>query len=401
MSKRKRIFFIILGGVIVCGGLWYYLTLQQTIVQSPDETSSTTVSEETASKIPTLQTKEVLGGLSHVWDLGFLPDRTIIFTERAGTISKVQNGKKVVVHTVKNLQVQGEGGLMGLAIDPNFDKNRYIYACYNTANDIRVSRWELNTEKTALENQTDIITGIPSNTSTFPGRHSGCRPRFGNEGSLWVGTGDAAIGTNPQDPQSLGGKVLRVNRDGQPILDSLTLDDSFDPRIFSYGHRNVQGLVMEVKGGELCDPGYFGFSVEHGPDVDDEVNHIRPGNAGWDPVPGYNENVPMTDKDKFPDARAALWDSGKPPIAPSGAIMLRGSKWGRLDTALAIAALRGQHVRVLILDDDCGRSVTEEVELLKNFGRIRGLVMGPDENLYLTTDNGNGQDQIIEVAPQS
>lgn len=352
-----------------------------------------------AKSEPELAAETVLEGLSNVWDAGFLPDGTTLFTERSGTISKVADGKKVQIHEISDIFDRGEGGLMGLAIDPEFASNRFIYACYDATNDIRVSRWRVNADVTALSDQVNIITGMPINKTIFPGRHSGCRPRFDAQEHLWIGTGDVAIGTNPQDPKSLGGKILRIDRNGKAVAGNLK--DPFDPRIFSYGHRNIQGIVMGVKGGVKCDPDYLGFSVEHGPGKDDEVNQIIAGNAGWDPVPGYNENVPMTNIQKFPDARMPIWSSGGSAIAPSGATMIKGNKWGTYDNTLALAVLKDKHVRILILDDNCGQSVTKEIELFKDdFGRIRSAVMGPYDTLYLTTDNGNGDDKIIKITPQ-
>ena len=161
---------------------------------------------------------------------------------------------------------------------------------------MRVTRWRVDETFTALTDRTDIVTGIPVNTDGQLGRHSGCRPRFGPDGYLWVGTGDAALGSVPQDPLSLGGKVLRITRDGAgaPRNPGAPLD----PRIWSYGHRNVQGLAFRPTDG-------LGVSVEHGPGTDDELNLLTEGNFGWDPVGAggsYDESGPMTDLGKFPDA---------------------------------------------------------------------------------------------------
>lgn len=340
--------------------------------------------------VPELTTEVVASELEHPWDVAFLPDETLVFTERRGSISKLVDGQRVALLDVPGVRAVGEGGLMGLVVDPDFANNRYIYACYNTSDDVRLSRWRVNDDASALDEQTDIVTGMPTAES---GRHSGCRPRFGADGNLWVGTGDATMGTTPQDPQSLGGKVLRVDRNGQPVPGNL--GDPFDPRIFSYGHRNVQGMAMfdEVR------DGVYGYSVEHGPDIDDEVNLLRSGNMGWDPVPGYNESVPMTDKSKFPDAIDPVWRSGDRTIAPSGAAIITGSKWRSMAGWLAIAVLKDQQLFLLAFDDN-HQPVSQEIALKNQFGRLRSAVMGPNNNLYLTTDNGNSQDDIIRVSPK-
>lgn len=397
MSIRRE--HIVLGGLfalfILLGG-WAYSRVQDSVRQADTNSTNGT---NTSSNTPEFSQKVLARGLSNVWDVGFISDDIALFTQRAGTISRLQDGQVQTIHTLDNVFVRGEAGLLGLAVDPDFQSNRYIYACYSTLSDIRISRWRVNQNVTGLEDQQDIVTGLPVNTTSFPGRHSGCRPRFGTDSNLWIGTGDVAIGTNPQDPKSLGGKILRVDRNGKAVAGNL--EAPFDTRIFSYGHRNIQGLIMEVKGGVTCRPGYLGFSVEHGPGKDDEVNFIVRGNAGWDPVPGYNEAVAMTDTKKFPDARQALWESGDSTIAPSGGTMVKSEKWGKLNNALLLAVLKDKHVRALILDENCGQKVVEELELFKDeFGRIRSVVMGPDDSLYLTTDNGRGFDSIVKITPK-
>ncbi|MBA3758437.1 PQQ-dependent sugar dehydrogenase [Candidatus Saccharibacteria bacterium] len=125
-------------------------------------------------------------GLTNAWDVVFLPDQTLLFSERAGMISKLSGGKKTELLRVPNVLARGEGGLLGLAVDPDYDQNNFIYACYNTAQDVRVSRWIINADATGLIEQKDIVTGMPISS----GRHSGCRPGFGADGNLWIGTGE-------------------------------------------------------------------------------------------------------------------------------------------------------------------------------------------------------------------
>jgi glucose/arabinose dehydrogenase len=343
-------------------------------------------------KAPELDKQVVLDGLTNVWDIGFLPDNTMLFTERAGTISKLADGKKVVVATVPGVLVQGESGLMGLAVDPDFANNRYIYVCHSNTNpkDMRVSRWRVDEAVTALTNQTTILNGKPI---YFAGRHSGCRPRFGADGYLWIGTGDEAIGANPQDPKSLSGKILHVDRDGKPAPGNLPAP--FDPRIFSYGHRNVQGLAMLPR----VKYGVYGYSVEHGSDRDDEVDQLRSGNMGWNPVPGYNEAVSMTDKTKYPDAIDPIWTSGETTIAPSGMTFLLGEKWQLYEGRLAMAILKDKQLRLLELDDQ-GKLKGQETLLKDEYGRLRSAVLSANGDLYLSTDNGSGKDQIIRITPK-
>jgi glucose/arabinose dehydrogenase len=341
---------------------------------------------------PRLTVSTVVSGLDHPWDVGFA-NGTMVYTERPGRIGAFVNGQRRVLAAPADVLVAGEGGMLGLAVDPAFSSNRFIYTCFNSTRgaprDVRVVRWTVNATFTGLTNRTDIVTGAPANES---GRHSGCRPRFGIDGRLWIGTGDAATGTVPQDPRSLGGKILRVNRDGSPAAGNP--GGVLDPRILSYGHRNVQGLAFRPTDG-------LGVSTEHGPDRDDELNRLVPGNFGWDPVTasgsGYNESVPMTDLAKFPSAVRAVWSSGSPTVAPSGATFLIGSRWEGWNGALAIALLKGRKLLVFALDSQ-GR-VTNGAAAITNQGRLRSAVLGPGGDLYLTTDNGGGTDRILRVVP--
>jgi len=348
----------------------------------------------------TLTVTTAIGGLDHPWDLAFLPNAKMVFTERAGRVSTWDGTTKRVLATPSDIRVSGEGGMLGLAIDPDFSSNRFIYTCFDsTAPDVRVVRWKINSTGTGLTNRADIVTGIPANPS---GRHSGCRPRFGPDGYLWIGTGDAAMGFNPQSPTSLGGKVLRVDRNGAPAATNPGVTNPASPlddRIYNYGHRNVQGLAFRADGAA--------FSVEHGTDCDDEVNLLVPGgNYGWDPAVngnpnGYDESKPMTDLVKFPNAVKAVWSSGCPTIAPSGATFLTGSKWSGWNGALAVAVLKEQRLQVFYIDGSNGNALTDVWTAINTQGRLRSAVQGPDGNLYLATDTDAPNGRILKVVPSS
>ena len=225
---------------------------------------------------------------------------------------------------------------------------------------------------------------------TSSGRHGGCRLRFGPEGYLWIATGDAISGTVPQDLTSLGGKVLRVDAStgaGAPA-------NPFAPsRVYTYGHRNVQGLALRPGTSQM-------WSVEHGPSVDDEINRLVAGrNYGWNPVPGYNEGVPMTGLVEYPDAVEAKWSSGSPTLATSGGVFLEGDQWGVWEGRLAVATLADSKLRLFEFTPD-GALVSQVVvaELNGVFGRLRTPMMGPDGALYVSTSNGGTSDRILRLA---
>lgn len=342
---------------------------------------------------PMLATTTVIGKLDHPWDIAFRPDGAMLLTERAGRIDLLVDGEVRVLAAPDDVVARGEGGMMGLAVDPDHARNRRIYTCFLSDAlgelDVRIVRWQVDETDTALTGRTDILTGLPASSS---GRHSGCRLRFGPDGYLWAGTGDSADNTTPQSPTSLGGKVLRITTDGQGAPGNAGAP--FRPEVYSYGHRNVQGVAFDAEG--------RAYSIEHGTDRDDEVNLlVAGGNYGWDPVPpgggdGYDESRPMTDLTKFPDARAAVWSSGDPTIAPSGGTFLAGARWGEWDGALALAVLKGRHLRMLDLDAD-GTAVDQEWARLGDHGRLRVAVLGPDGDLYVATDADAGE--VLRVHP--
>ncbi len=336
-----------------------------------------------------LEVSSFISGLDKPWDIAWLPNGTPLVTERVGRLNVYVDGADAEPFTVapSDVVANGEGGMLGLEVDPEFASNGYVYVCMasnasgNT--DVRLVRFTLATPNgDEVLSRRDIVTGMPYST----GRHSGCRPRFGPDGYLWVGTGDAAIGVTPQDDESLGGKVLRLDRNG-----AAAADNAGGYRWVSKGHRNVQGIAFR-SADEL------GLSTEHGPSVDDEINLLVPGNFGWDPVPGYDESVPMTDLDKFPGAIEAIWSSGAPTLALSGAGFVEGRRaWGDWDGALAVATLKAEHLHVYFVDSE--GEVTDDLRVIEDQGRLRSPRQGPDGLLYVTNDGRNDAGRVLRVTP--
>jgi aldose sugar dehydrogenase len=338
---------------------------------------------------PPFTVTPVVPNLDRPWDVGWA-GQTMVFTERAGRISAWVGGQKRVISAPSDVVAVGESGLLGLAVDPQFSSNRYIFTCQSSnlgsLPDNRVVRWTVNSSFTGMSARQDIVTGIPLNTSN--GNHSGCRLRFGPDGYLWVGTGDSFNGAVPQSPASLGGKVLRVTRTGAGAPGNLGAP--YDSRIYNYGHRNVQGIAFRASDG-------LGVTTEHGPDRDDELNRLVPGNFGWDPVPGYNQSVPMTDLTKLPSAISAAKASGTPTVAPSGATFVSGSQWGAWNGKLVVALLKQR--ALWVADIGSAGQVVDEGLSMGDQGRLRSVAQGPDGNLYVTTDNGGGTDKILRLTP--
>ena len=335
-----------------------------------------------------LEVTALISGLDKPWDIAWLPNGTVLVTERPGRLNVYVDGvdAQPFIVTPDDVVARGEGGMLGLEVDPAFATNGYVYVCMASglggATDVRLVRFRLRTPNgNEVLGRTDIVTGMPYSS----GRHSGCRPRFGPDGHLWVGTGDAAIAETPQDDASLGGKVLRIDRDGAAAPGNA---DGY--RWFSKGHRNVQGIAFRSRDD-------VGVSAEHGPSIDDEVNLLLPGNFGWDPGPGYDESVPMTDLGKFPDAVEAIWSSGSPTLALSGATFIEGNRWGDWDGVLAVATLKATHLHIYFLTS--AGEVTDEFRVIEDRGRLRSPRQGPDGLLYITDDGGGSGGGVLRVTP--
>jgi glucose/arabinose dehydrogenase len=351
---------------------------------------------------PPLSVGTARGGLSFPWDVRWTPSnanpaRALVYTERPDGLTIEANGAPILHWRPADLLVMSESGMMSTDLPPDFATSRRVFVCFASTigPDVRIARLTLSPGYTSVTNRADITTGIPVNPVGELGRHSGCRLRFGPDGYLWVGTGDAAVGTNPQSFTSLGGKVLRIDQNGAGAPGNAGFP--FDPRIQSWGHRNVQGIAFR---------GNQAFAVEHGTGCDDEVNRLVIGNYGWDPVPQapgrpqYDESAPMTDLRKYPRAIRASWSSGCPTIAPSGATFVNGSAWGTWNGGLVLGVLKGEQLRMLRLSADGWRTVAMSLSVT-NKGRLRTPAIGPDHALYVTTGNGVDIDQILRITPHA
>jgi glucose/arabinose dehydrogenase len=216
-------------------------------------------------------------------------------------------------------------------------------------------------------------------------------------GALFVSTGDGATATAPQSTTVLGGKILRIDQNGAPWPGNAS-----GARWYTRGHRNPQGLAFRPGTG---DP----YSIEHGPDVDDEVNKLVNGaNSGWNPNDGagnYDQSKPMTDTTLDPgNTMTPVWKSGSPTEAPSGGTFLTGSQWKSWDGALVVACLKtdasiGQRLLVMHLNSAGTALTSAPVVALARGARLRSAVEGPDGNLYVVTDGADGAGAIWEVVP--
>lgn len=365
-----------------------------------------------ATPDPTLSVETVVSGLDIPWDLTFLPAvgsaipaGTMLYTERGRkrlTLRLPNGTTRVILDNHPGMWANGETGLMSVERSVDFVTSREFLTCSGhisgTRRDIRVVRWRFNTAFSSASPVKTLVSGIPVSS----GRHGGCALlRVGNY--LYIGTGDAAVGTNPQFLNSAGGKVLRVDsRTGSPFSTNpyANVSNPIARRIWTYGHRNVQGLARRSDGTV--------WNVEQGSYRDDEVNRIvKKGNYGWNPVPrksgdpSYNEgaNSPMTDFALPGSQRGAAWSSGASTEATTGGTWLNGTQWKSANGALAVCELKDSAVRLMTFSSTGTLIRTWKPPELTTYGRLRACVQGPDGNLYVTTSNGGGADKVLKVTP--
>ncbi|HET6516938.1 MAG TPA: PQQ-dependent sugar dehydrogenase [Nitrosopumilaceae archaeon] len=334
------------------------------------------------------QVETVAENLEVPWAIEFGPDGKIFVTERIGQLRVIENGV-LNPEPVKAFNVGGvEGGLLGIALDPNFEENHYIYLYY-TYNDFlstfnKLSRFTESESK--LVDEKVLLDKIPGGPF-----HDGGRIKFGPDNKLYITTGEAGNTALAQDLNSLGGKILRINSDGT-IPDDNPFEDS---PVYSLGHRNPQGIDWDPLTGKLV-------ATEHGPSGEkgfahDEVNVIESGkNYGWPEIVG--------DETK-PGLEAPLLHTGSDTWAPSGATFYNSDNISEWENNFFIATLRGSHLRMLDLDLKNNQVVSSE-SLFSEYGRLRDASVGPDGNLYIMTSNRDGRgtpapndDRILKIVP--
>jgi glucose/arabinose dehydrogenase len=313
------------------------------------------------------------------WGLSFLPTGDALVGERAtGRILRIPagGGQPEHVATVPGVVAEGEGGLLGLAVSPLFIHDSFIYAYLTTAEDNKVIRFRLIPDDTAVADLQVLVDGIAK-----AGNHDGGGLAFGPDGMLYAGTGDAAVPDRAQDTGSLNGKILRMTPVGLPPPDN-PLPGSV---VYSWGHRNVQGLAWD-SAGRL-------WATEFGQDTFDEVNLIEPGHDyGWPVVEGEGD----TDGGRFTNPQVT-WSTSE--SSPSGAAIVQAADG---DT-LYVAALRGERIWKVPISPD-GRAGSPSGLLNDQYGRLRNVVTAPDGSLWITTSNRDGRgdptdddDRVLEL----
>jgi glucose/arabinose dehydrogenase/putative cell wall-binding protein len=349
---------------------------------------------DTAAAAPTLTDSTVATGLVVPWDVGFLPDGSMVVTERPGRIRVYASGSPgaALVRTIQvpGVRAEGESGLLGLAVDVQFATNRAVYVCASRDTTgtngwtNQVLRYTVASSG-AWSGPSTILGGMKAATT-----HNGCSLEMDSSGLLWVGMGDAATPSLAQNRTSLNGKVLRMTRTGG-VPSTNPLIGGVRDRVYSLGHRNPQGLAIRPTGEVL--------EVEHGPNVNDEVNRIIPGgNYGWPCYTGDGQPNSTSGCQAASAYRAPLWASGASTIATSGAAVTRGAQWADFAGNLFVPTLKEQDVRRFPVAADASSLGAPSVLYDGAYGRMRAAVVGPGGRLYVTTSNGSS-DRVVRISP--
>jgi glucose/arabinose dehydrogenase len=341
----------------------------------------------------TLRIVKIVSGLEHPWGHAFLPDNRIIITERPGRLRIVESGhlNPEPVAGLPAIAARGQGGLLDVALHPNFVTNQLVYLSYSAAGASGVGT-EVARGKLVGNRLEDVEVIFRMTPKSKTGKHFGSRLIFDREGYLYITLGDRGEKKRAQLSDDHAGSVIRLHDDGRVPADNPFIGrQGWRPEKFTFGHRNMQGAAIHPETGEV-------WTHEHGPQGGDEVNIIRPGvNYGW-PIITYGVNYVIGTQIGEGTQKTGMaqplyyW---VPSIAPSGMTFYTGEKFPRWQGNLFVGALKDQMLVRLSLN---GEKVVSEERLFKNLlGRIRDVSQGPDGYIYLLTDETDGM--LVRIEP--
>ncbi len=337
-------------------------------------------------------TELVVADINIPWGMAFLPDGSMLITEKAGDLIHFKNGKKTLIEGVPEIYVRGQGGLMGIKLHPDYETNGWIYLAYASAEgegeggNTAIMRAKLNGNQLVEKQQ--LYKASPNSKK---GQHFGSRIEFDNEGYLYFSIGDRGEGSlNAQDITRDGGKIYRLHDDGRIPEDNPFVNvPNAKKAIYCYGNRNPQGLIINPDTGDI-------WEHEHGPKGGDEINIIqKEKNYGWQVISyGINYDgtsfTDITEKEGM-EQPVFYW---VPSIAPSGFAFVTSNKYPDWKGNMLVGALKFEYLERLVLNN--GKVVKRE-KLLEKVGRVRDVVQAPDGYIYVAVE-GKG---IVKIIPKN
>ena len=333
-----------------------------------------------------LRDSVVLSGLSHPWEIKFDQENFIWITERDGRVSRFnpQTGEHTVVLTIDEVESEGEGGLLGLALHPDWDITPWVYLVYNYESEDqyleKLVRYRWQKESNTLTSPEILLENIPAASI-----HNGSRLLILGR-DLYMTTGDAADASQAQDSSSLAGKILRLNLDGSIPADNPSPGKAY----WTLGHRNAQGIVSYNN--KL-------FISEHGPSSDDEINIIEKGrNYGWPVAEGYCDNADERDFCRKQNVKEPV-KTWTPTIAPCGIDYYNSDRIPQWKNSLLLVALKNQRLYQMKLNAGHDAILTTNEYYTTKYGRLRDICIGPTGAVYIASSNGN-DDKIIMIDRQ-
>lgn len=350
---------------------------------------------ETRTEYHNIKVTKVAGDLDRPWALAFLPDGRMLVTERPGTLQILENGTATLVNGTPEVRAVNQGGLLDVSLHPDYEENGWVYLTYSKAGPDDDTALTVVRGRLDGNNFVDADEIFVQNMYSSPGRHYGSKIAWDNQGYMYVSIGDR--GANPPRAQDLAdhaGTLLRLNDDGTvPDNNPYVGRDDVANEIFSYGHRNIQGLIINQENNEI-------WATEHGPRGGDELNYVEATvNYGW---PTASLGRDYRDDTGFHNHTEARSVEGMrdpvyeflPTLAPSGLALVTSDKFPRWEGNLLAGGLRAERIRRLVIEDY--QVVHDEEILTFELGRIRDVRQGPDGNIYVVTDNSPGAVYMVE-----
>ena len=355
--------------------------------EKPSEKSATGTNNKSVS----FKVETVVDSLSIPWGMAFLPDNSILITEQKGELIHFKNGNKTLIENVPEVYFNGQGGLLDIELHPDYTQNGWIYFSYSSnlenegkGGNTTIMRAKLSDNKLI---EKEVIYKATPNTER--GVHFGSRLEFDQDGYLYFSIGDRGNrDVNPQDITLDGGKIYRINDDGNiPEDNPFYNTDGAKKAIYSYGHRNPQGMAIHPETGEI-------WTHEHGPQGGDEINIIKPGiNYGWPKATygiNYNNTI-ITENTSLPGVEEPLhfW---VPSIAPSGMDFVTSDKYPQWKGNIMVGSLKFQYLKRCVLENN---KVVKEENLLEGLGRVRSVLEAPDGYIYVAIEHKG----IVRIMP--